>query len=60
MNPLLYEGYKFDIRVWALLKTTKTNGLEVYIYKLAYSRLASHKYSREAQEKNHDEPTNNE
>jgi hypothetical protein len=52
MNPLLYEGYKFDIRVWALLRTSKANGLEVYIYKQAYSRLASHKYNREVNGKN--------
>lgn len=45
MDPLLYVGYKFDIRVWALLRNSKINGLEVYIYKKAYVRLAGHKYN---------------
>ena len=44
MNPLLYKGYKFDIRVWMLLRKTKKNGLEVYLYKKGYARLAGHKY----------------
>lgn len=45
MDPLLYQGYKFDMRVWILLRSSKSNGLEVYIYKKAYARLACHKYT---------------
>lgn len=50
MDPLLYLGYKFDIRVWILLRSSKSNGLEVYIYKKAYTRLACHKYNIECKE----------
>lgn len=43
-NPLLYKGYKFDIRVWILLRKTKKDGLQVYLYEKGYARLAGHKY----------------
>lgn len=50
MDPLLYLGYKFDIRAWILVRSSKTNGLEVYIYKKAYTRLACHKYTVESKD----------
>lgn len=44
MDPLLYQGYKFDMRVWVLLRVSKSSGLEVYIHNKGYVRLACHKY----------------
>ena len=45
MNPLLYFGYKFDIRVWVLARKTKKKGVEIYIYRKGYARLATYKYT---------------
>lgn len=50
MDPLLYLGYKFDVRVWILLRSSKSKGLELYIYKKAYARLACHKFHVESKE----------
>ena len=44
MNPLLYLGYKFDFRVWMLVKKSKKEGLEVYIYRKGYARIAGQKF----------------
>ena len=40
-KPLLYEGRKFDIRVWALL----LDSVNLFIYKEGYIRTSSEKYS---------------
>lgn len=42
-RPLLYKGYKFDIRVYALL----THDMELYVFREAYVRLSSYKFSLE-------------
>lgn len=50
MDPLLYLGYKFDVRAWVLLRNSKSKGIQVYIYNKAYVRLAGHKYQTELKE----------
>ena len=40
-KPMLIEGRKFDIRVWALL----TQNLEVFVFEEAYLRFSSQPYS---------------
>ncbi|KAL4426888.1 hypothetical protein ABPG74_008812 [Tetrahymena malaccensis] len=40
-RPLLYNGRKFDLRVWVLL----TNKGELFVYKNGYLRTSSSKYS---------------
>lgn len=42
-RPMLINGYKFDIRVWALL----TQNLEVYFFKEGYLRFSSKPYTTE-------------
>jgi len=44
-NPLLLDGFKFDLRLYVLV--TSFQPLEVYIYKKGFSRLASKKYTRD-------------
>jgi hypothetical protein len=46
-RPLLIDGYKFDMRFWALMQVVKINGkktLKGYLFRHGYSRLASIKY----------------
>ena len=45
MNPMLYQGYKFDLRVWMLLRKSKKEGLQVYLYRKGYARIAGLKYA---------------
>ena len=40
-NPLLYNGRKFDMRIWVLL----THDMKVYIFKEGHLKATSYKYS---------------
>lgn len=42
-NPMLLDGYKFDLRLYILV--TSFHPLEAFIYKEGFARLATHKYS---------------
>jgi rhodanese-related sulfurtransferase len=61
-KPLLIEQYKFDIRIWVLLKIIREKGpdninrkkLKVFYCQHGYSRIASAKY----EEDDKDEPIN--
>ena len=39
MNPLLVDGYKFDMRIYVLV--TSMNPLEAFIYKEGFARLST-------------------
>lgn len=45
MNPLLLDGYKFDLRIYVLV--TSFNPLEAFIYKRGFVRLATVPYSND-------------
>lgn len=40
-DPFLYEGYKFDIRVYAMMNQY----MELHVFREAYVRLSSYKYT---------------
>lgn len=42
-NPLLYNGYKFDLRIYVAI--TCINPLRIYIYEEGLTRFATFKYS---------------
>ena len=42
-NPLLFQGYKFDLRLYILV--TSFSPLEAYIYKEGFARFGSRKFS---------------
>ena len=46
-EPLLYEGRKFDLRVWAVLASDvgSQHGLRVYAYREGYARTSSEPFS---------------
>jgi tubulin polyglutamylase TTLL9 len=41
-NPLLLDGYKFDMRIYALC--TSYNPLTVYLYRSGFARFAHDRY----------------
>jgi hypothetical protein len=49
-NPLLYEGYKFDLRMWFIIRKTKKD-VEAFIYNDGYARLAAYKYGNNKRKK---------
>ena len=42
-DPLLIDGYKFDMRIYVLV--TSVNPLEAFIYKDGFARMSSYQYS---------------
>ena len=44
-NPLLLDGYKFDLRIYVLVTSVKP--LEAFVYKEGFGRISTQKYSTE-------------
>ena len=51
-QPLLYDGRKFDVRLWALLVAAPASklGLRAYAYKEGYLRTSSERFDCDAEE----------
>ena len=45
LNPMLLNGYKFDLRIYALVTSIKP--LEVFLYKEGFARLSTEKFDLE-------------
>jgi hypothetical protein len=45
INPLLLDGYKFDMRIYVLV--TNFHPLEAFVYKEGFARLSTEKFSLE-------------
>ncbi|CAM9452432.1 unnamed protein product, partial [Choristocarpus tenellus] len=43
-NPLLLDGYKFDLRLYVLVSSF--NRLEAFIYREGFARLSTHRYKK--------------
>ncbi|CAN0510955.1 unnamed protein product [Ectocarpus sp. 12 AP-2014] len=43
-NPLLLDGYKFDLRLYILV--TSFNKLEAFIYKEGFARVSTYRYEK--------------
>ena len=48
MNPMLVDGFKFDLRIYALV--TSFQPLEVFLYREGFARFASEKFTLEEDE----------
>lgn len=44
-NPLLLDGYKFDMRIYVLV--THLHPVEAFVYREGFARLSTEKYSLE-------------
>lgn len=50
-NPLTFRGYKFDLRVWALIASI--DPFVLYVYEDGYVKLASRRYEQPTEENKH-------
>ena len=49
-NPLLLRGFKFDMRIYALV--TSMNPLEVFLYKEGFARMSTEQFSLDPEDMN--------